>query len=325
MRPNIGIAANYRAKLDKLIAAMHEELSARVLRVYRSSPPAMAEDEDPKEADSLTNPEIDRIRSLAEGGDSTLPGPQGPVIRLEVKGFIQREYGRVGEPTTWELTPKGEDLARKLMTPAQRLKAVIRNMRDRWLTRFEEAAPRLAKYFTTAVAQRSTKHLKTILREGGFTVKMQLTPNMRDVLDASVAQNVALIKSIPSQYLDDVEGLVMRSVQTGRDVGGLTKALQNRYGLTRKRAAFIALDQNNKATSAISTVRQLDLGIRKAVWRHSHAGKVPRPTHVAMDGKTFDLQKGMYDPDKRVRRYIHPSELIHCRCFWQPIVEGFDL
>ena len=47
----------------------------------------------------------------------------------------------------------------------------------------------------------------------------------------------------------------MRGVRTGRDVGQVAKDLQGRLGVTKRRAPFIALDQNNKNTSHASMWR----------------------------------------------------------------------
>lgn len=323
VRPNAGIAAAYRRKLMEIVKAISEDTTRQVTRVYRAYEDDIALDEEPG-PELLTNPEIDRIRALAEGGDDTLPGPQGPVIRLQKNGFIRLGYDPEDGRERWELTPAGEKIARKLMTPAARLKAVIGNLRTKWLKRIDDTAPKLAAYFNTAIAKRSKAVLNKTLRDGGFSVKFTMTPNMRTVYDATINENVNLIKSIPAQYLTEVEGLVMRSVQRGRDLGGLSKELKKRYKITERRAALIALDQNNKATSAIVHARQLDLGIKEGIWRHSHAGKEPRPTHVKMDGKKYLLAKGLYDSDPRVKRDVFPGELIRCRCFWQPVVKGFD-
>lgn len=323
VRPNAGIAAAYRRKLMEIVDAISEDTERRVTRVYRAHADDIALDEEPS-PETLTNPEIDRIRALAEGGDDTLPGAQGPVVRLEQKGVIRRAYDPEDGREVWELTAAGEKIARKLMTPASRLKRVFANLRDKWLKRIDDTAPKLAAYFNTAIAERSKFVLQKALRDGGFSVKFQMTENMRTVYDATIAENVGLIKSIPARYLTDVEGLVMRSVQRGRDLHGLSQELQKRYKITAKRAAFIALDQNNKSSSAITHVRQLDLGIREGIWRHSHAGKEPRPTHVKMDDTKYPLNEGLYDKDPRVKRKVFPGELPRCRCYWQPVVKGFD-
>lgn len=207
-------------------------------------------------------------------------------------------------------------------TPADMLRAAVARMTRKWTERFDEAAGRLANYFSTAIEQRSSAAMRKILADGGWTVHFTHTPAMRDVFQATVNQNVSLIKTIPQQYLGDVEGMVQRSVQTGRDLGKLSADLQQKYGVTRRRAALIARDQNNKATSAFTRVRQQELGIEKAIWMHSHAGEVPRPTHVKMDGKEFEIKKGMYDKDEG--EFVWPGQLINCRCTSRPVVEGFS-
>lgn len=195
--------------------------------------------------------------------------------------------------------------------PAAKLDDVMAELTDRWQSKFDNMAGELAKFFAKKVYMRSDLALRKILRDGGITVKFQMTPVMRDVFEATVGENVGLIRSIPQQYLGEVQGLVMRSVSAGRDLGFLTRGLLKRYAITQKRAALIAIDQNNKATSAMTRVRQEKLGL-KAVWKHSRAGREPRPTHVAMDGKTYDPAKGMFDSDPRVKRFIWPGELINC-------------
>lgn len=197
-------------------------------------------------------------------------------------------------------------------TPAKALQREMDKLAKRWGRRFDDAAPELARWFAQQARNRSDRALREILKRAGWTVDFRMTRAMRDVLAATVEANVQLIKTIPQQYLADVQGMVMRSVQTGRDLGPLAKEMRQRYGLTKKRAALIARDQNNKCTSALQKVRQTELGIEQGVWLHSHAGKEPRPTHLANHGKKFNIAEGWFDPDPRVRRRIMPGELINC-------------
>lgn len=207
-------------------------------------------------------------------------------------------------------------------TPAEVLRKSVANLAKRWQRQFDEAAEKLADYFSSAVEARSTSALKKILKDGGWSVKFQMTPAMRDVFQATVNQNVALIRSIPSKYFTDIEGMVQRSVAAGRDLKQLTDDLQSAYGVTRRRAILIARDQNNKATSSFTKARRLECGITEAIWQHSHAGKEPRPSHVAMNGKRFKIAEGMWDPHEQ--EWIQPGFLINCRCSSRPIVEGFS-
>jgi uncharacterized protein with gpF-like domain len=208
-------------------------------------------------------------------------------------------------------------------TPAQELRRELSLLGKRWQREIDATAPRLARWFAQSASRQSQASLRRILKDSGMTVEWRMTPTMRDAYEATIAENIGLIRSIAQKYHSDVEGLVMRSVTAGRDLAGLTKELEARYPITRKRAELIARDQNNKATAVFVRVRQVELGL-KAVWLHSHGGKEPRPTHLANSGKTYDPAKGWFDPDPKVRRRIWPGELINCRCVSKSVVPGFS-
>lgn len=207
--------------------------------------------------------------------------------------------------------------------PATVLKRSMRRLSKRWQRNVDEAAPELAKYFAKAVKDRSDRQLARILRQHGMSVQFKMTRPMRDVMGATVAEQVALIRSIPQKYFTEIEGHVMRSVAAGRDLAQLTDKLHEAYGVTRRRAAFIARDQNNKATATLTRTRQLELGIGEAIWVHSHGGKVPRPRHLAYNGKRYDVAKGapVGDDDGN---FVHPGEEINCRCVSRSVVLGFS-
>jgi SPP1 gp7 family putative phage head morphogenesis protein len=116
----------------------------------------------------------------------------------------------------------------------------------------------------------------------------------------------------------------MRSVQTGRDLGQLTKDLQEQFGVTKRRAALIARDRNNKATASMTRVRQVQVGITEAIWVHSGGGKHPRPTHVkaGRDKQRYQVSEGWLDP--AVGRNIFPGELVNCRCVSKPLITGLS-
>ena len=206
--------------------------------------------------------------------------------------------------------------------PANMLRKVIRALARRWQRRFNQASLALAEWFSKSVHTRSNQQLHSILRRGGWSTELQFTPAQRDILQATIQQNVSLIRSIPAQHFTQIEGMVMRSVQTGRDLHQLTQDLQHSFGVTRRRAELIARDQNNKASSALQRARQIELGIKEAIWVHSHAGKTPRPTHRANDGQPYNVMRGWYDPAER--KWIWPGTLISCRCFSRPVIPGFS-
>jgi SPP1 gp7 family putative phage head morphogenesis protein len=211
---------------------------------------------------------------------------------------------------------------------AVQLEKIIKRLTRYWQKHFNEAAKKLGRYFAKKSTQQTDNSLESILKASGFAIKFKTSPAQNDVLQATTKANVALITNMSQQHLKEITGMVMRSVQTGRDIGGLAKDLEERFDMTKKRARFIARDQNNKATAAITKVRQNELGIDEADWLHSHAGKVPRPTHVAMNGKRYKVNQGMWDKDadgKGKGRYVYPGELINCRCVPRSIIRALGI
>lgn len=207
--------------------------------------------------------------------------------------------------------------------PASALKRAVRMLGRRWQRKFDKLATELADYFATAVQDRSAATLKSALKRNGFTVEFKMTPAMQDIFRATVNENVSLIKSIPAQYLTQVEGSVMRSVQAGRDLGTLAKELQEHHGVSKRRAAFISRDQNNKATASFTRARQMESGVTEAVWVHSGGGKHPRASHLkaGRDKVRYDVREGWLDPD--IGKKILPGELPNCRCVSKAVVPGF--
>lgn len=195
----------------------------------------------------------------------------------------------------------------------------VARLARRWQRNFDQGAKTLAEWFSTNVLNRSQKQLKDILRDAGFSVEFKMTDAARDAYGAVINENIALIKSIPSQYFTQVQGDVMRAVSRGGDLGPLAEKIEKQYGVTKRRAALISRDQNRKANSVITRVRQQELGITTAVWKHSRAGAHPRPSHQAADGKEYDVTKGMLIDGE----YVFPGELINCKCYSKSVIEGF--
>ena len=211
--------------------------------------------------------------------------------------------------------PRMAELAQDA-SPAQRIRKVLNELAARWIARFDEWAPKLAEAYVRETFKASDSAFRAALKDAGWAVDFKMTPAMRDAFDATLAENVGLIKSIPEQYLKQVEGVVMRSYSAGRDLATMVDQLKQLYPAASHRAELIARDQSNKANAAVNKGRQLELGITEGIWMHSHAGKNPRPDHVAANGKRFKIAEGCLISGK----YILPGEEINCRCTWRPVL-----
>lgn len=135
-----------------------------------------------------------------------------------------------------------------------------------------------------------------------------------------VAQNSALIKTVPEQYMAKVETTIRQGVMQGKSVKALAEEIEKVGNVTKKRAMVIARDQTGKANAEMAQARQEDLGIKDYTWVTSHdervrgnpAGRYPgaNPSHYAREGKTFSWKE---PPEGG-----HPGMPIQCRCFARP-------
>jgi SPP1 gp7 family putative phage head morphogenesis protein len=233
----------------------------------------------------------------------------------EMQGSIQYWLAaayRRSPPRMAGLVEQAQDAA----SPALKIKKILAELARRWIKRFDDSAPKIAEAYLLGMFKTTDSAMRQALKEAGFSVEFTMTPAVRDAFNASLAENVGLIRSIPENYLQQVEGIVMRSYSAGRDLQTMTKELKLLYPKASHRAELIARDQSNKANAVVNRARQMELGITEAIWMHSSAGKTPRPDHVAANGKRYNIAEGC----KISGEFIQPGAEINCRCTSRPIL-----
>lgn len=128
---------------------------------------------------------------------------------------------------------------------------------------FEAQVSRIASStISRAEAQNAEEFRDSVNKAVGIDItRITQSPNMRDYLDASIASNVSLIKSIPAEYFQKIEGLVLNGMNSGLAPTAIAKQIQEETGSTYKRAKFIARDQMAKLNSDLTRKRQEEAGI----------------------------------------------------------------
>lgn len=203
-------------------------------------------------------------------------------------------------------------------SPSARMQRDFGAIAAKWQKHFDDLAPTVAENFLKNQFRGTDAAFRQALLDAGWAIEFVLTPAMRDAFEASLAENVGLIRSIPQQYLREVEGIVMRNYAAGRDVKSMAREIRGRFKVTSNRAWLIARDQSNKANSVVQKARMMELGITEAIWMHSYAGREPRPTHEAMNNKRYKIAEGMYD--SAVKYNVWPGSLINCRCLSRAVL-----
>lgn len=206
------------------------------------------------------------------------------------------------------------------------LPTIGQNIGDSWVTDiFTALREKMVKYtmevsvsLATKVVMDTSKEVdKQIASHTKTILGVDLTPffrgaDIQDEIDTQIAANVSLIKSIPSQYTDKLEALVMNALQTGQTNEDLAQEIKKLGYSTDFRARLIAADQMGKINGAITKVRHLDIGFESYTWSTSKDERV-RPLCQSHEGKTFRWDT----PPKGG----HPGQKIKCRCTALPNYE----
>ena len=117
-----------------------------------------------------------------------------------------------------------------------------------WAVKLGVKAEELAEIFIRQSLKHTDNAFQAALRQENIpTVQFTMDNHTRAALQAAMQSNVGLIRSIGQQYLSRVEQDVWNAVSAGYDLAQLTQTLRNSYGISERRAAFIARDQTNKA------------------------------------------------------------------------------
>lgn len=138
-------------------------------------------------------------------------------------------------------------------------------------------------------------------------------PWLRDSITNFIHQNIALIKSLQTQSLSDLQGIVMRGFQQGTRPTDISAQLQKRYGVQKRRANLIARDQVGKLNGQLTQLRQKSAGVESYIWRTSLDERV-RPEHRDREGQEFKWSEPPSDGN--------PGEPINCRCSSEPVIRA---
>lgn len=130
-------------------------------------------------------------------------------------------------------------------------------------------------------------------------------PFLADLLAAWEAENIKLIKSIPSQYLDQLHGKIVAAVRAGKSSKMIAEVVRETFDLPRNRAKLIARDQIGKLNGQLTMARQKNIGVKSYVWRTSLDERV-REEHKHREGEKFSWDEPPKDG--------HPGNPINCRC-----------
>lgn len=189
---------------------------------------------------------------------------------------------------------------------------------------FARVATPITETMLDQVDKNSAATLKSSLLDmaGTMTFKTDImTGPLQEMIAASAAESVALIKRVPAKYLDQITGNVMRAITQGNGLQDIVPMLEKQKVQVRNWAQNVAMDQTRKVYNGLNAGRMQALGIEKYRWVHSGGSNQPRDYHQhVLNGQIFSLDK---DPIIQLKPRVRgkPGFLPYCRCTMCPVIE----
>jgi SPP1 gp7 family putative phage head morphogenesis protein len=260
------------------------------------------------------------------GGDLRPSVGIGADIYHELRAAIERMAKQTKREMIAALTKAGYDGPKYGQDGADgsyQAKVRLNALGKKWGSIFGKLGQKLAERMIRRTLKHSAVTLGMSLRQisKDFEVNTSfIDARLKQVINASTQEAASLIRLIPSQYLGDVQGAVMRSITTGHGLKDLVPTLNRLYEGRLKHARMVALDQTRKANMNVNAARLQKMGCETFVWVHSGGGAHPRKEHIALSGKEFRFDDPpvigvMYGEEVRGL----PSTLPNCRCVAKPV------
>ena len=161
------------------------------------------------------------------------------------------------------------------------------------------------------------------------------TEGLTDFMESSINRNTSLITNLSPEYLKQIRVIVTNGVSSGAKYSTIAQQITGIKGANASlgnRIKTIAMNEIQTINSQLTLRRSTSLGITEGIWRTSDdekvrgnpSGKYPKakPSHFKLDGKKFNLKKGM---KTETGTYIWPGSEINCRCDYSPVINLDEL
>lgn len=166
-----------------------------------------------------------------------------------------------------------------------------------------------------------------------ITIAPQLTESQRAKIAEEWSQNMDLwIRNFTEKEILSLRKDVEKSVFEGNRWGDLAKTIEKSYGVSNRKAEFLARQETRLLMAKFKEVRYTEAGVNEYKWicvKRPHDNAPPAPhipgnvryAHSLLDGKVFrwDTPPITTNPGESVRRN-NPGQDYNCRCFGIPLL-----
>lgn len=195
---------------------------------------------------------------------------------------------------------------------AAELKAIL----DQYARVIEPWAQKAAARMLAEVSRRDAKAWEANSSAMGRALREEIenAPTGK-FLRQRMAENVRLIKSLPSEAAERVQHLTMEALFNSSRAGAIAEEIARSGEVTVARANTIARTEVAKASSGLVEARARHVGSEAYIWRTAGDSDV-RPSHRKMNGKVVRWDA----PPELDGMTGHAGGFPNCRCYPEPII-----
>lgn len=168
------------------------------------------------------------------------------------------------------------------------------------------------KVASAAVVRRGEQHAKSL-------PKVSIHHGVGAKVDGFRRTNLAKIKSLAADQIDELRGILEEAEKTGARVESIRKSVLERFDVSRSKADLLARDQVLKLNAQVTQARQTEAGIVEYEWSASGDERV-REMHDELDGSIQRWDDPPVTNEEGDRN--HPGEDFQCRCVAVPILSA---
>lgn len=156
-------------------------------------------------------------------------------------------------------------------------------------------------------------------------VSPEMTPAIAKALDADLTRNLDLyVKNFMEHEIVELRQLVADNLfEHGARTDRLVDVIQARWGVTKRKAAFLADQETSLLVSKYREQRYRAIGSRRYKWSTSHDDLVRHDHRLLNDTIQFWDSKPITNRKTGARN--HPGEDFRCRCVAMPVIDELGI
>jgi SPP1 gp7 family putative phage head morphogenesis protein len=177
---------------------------------------------------------------------------------------------------------------------------------------------KIAKFFDTTL-WKTDQRIKESFKK--LVVGPDLTADQRKRLAEAYTENLdKYIKDFTEKQVKELRSQISENVLSGKRYENMEKVIRKSYGVTERKAKFLARQETGIMMAQFKKIRYTDAGIQKYKWRCvvGSPNHPVRKMHERLNGTTQFFSEPPITDNKGNRN--NPGEDYNCRCTAIPIV-----